>query len=60
MRDLGGFWLARIQVFAAHPDDGVIGMGGTITKLIREGHEVQVVIFTRGDEGYDEVFYSIC
>lgn len=50
LRVLGGFWLARIQVFAARPDDKVIGMGGTIVKLVIEGHEVQVVIFRRGDE----------
>jgi LmbE family N-acetylglucosaminyl deacetylase len=41
-------------VFGAHPDDEVVGMGGTIAKLAQKGHEVFVVIFTKGEEGYAE------
>src|SRR5688500_17139695 len=33
-------------VFGAHPDDIEIGMGGTITKLVRLGHDVIMVIAT--------------
>nr|MDO8082609.1 PIG-L family deacetylase [Candidatus Freyarchaeota archaeon] len=47
--------MSRILVFGAHPDDEVIGMGGTIAKLVREGHEVRIVVFTRGDEGYPKI-----
>ncbi len=33
-----------ILVFGAHPDDIEIGMGGTITKPVRLGHDVIMVI----------------
>lgn len=38
----------RILVIAAHPDDEVYGMGGTIAKLSSQGHEVHVLIVTDG------------
>jgi len=38
--------LDRILVFGAHPDDIEIGMGGTITKLVKLGHDVIMVIAT--------------
>lgn len=38
----------RILVIAAHPDDEVYGMGGTIARLSAEGHEVHVLIVTDG------------
>lgn len=38
----------RILVIAAHPDDEVYGMGGTIAKLASQGHEVHVLIVTDG------------
>ncbi len=41
-----------ILVFAAHPDDEVIGAGGTIAKFTREGEEVISIIFSYG-EGSD-------
>ncbi len=41
----------RVLVFAAHPDDELIGVGGTIARLSREGNEVLVVIFSRGGGG---------
>jgi len=37
---------------AAHPDDGVLGAGGTIAKLAKEGKKVVVVVFSYG-EGSD-------
>jgi len=39
-------------VFVAHPDDEVLGCGGTIAKLSKEGEKVIVVIFSHG-EGSD-------
>ena len=36
----------KILVFGAHPDDIEIGMGGTITKLVKLGHDVIMVITT--------------
>jgi LmbE family N-acetylglucosaminyl deacetylase len=38
----------RILVVAAHPDDEVLGCGGTIARLAREGHEVRVAILAEG------------
>nr|MDO8098990.1 PIG-L family deacetylase [Candidatus Njordarchaeota archaeon] len=42
----------RFLVFGAHPDDEVVGVGATIAKLAKAGHDVFVVIFTKGEEGY--------
>ena len=38
----------KILVIAAHPDDEVLGMGGTIAKLTSRGCEVNVLIVTDG------------
>jgi len=35
-------------VIAAHPDDEVLGMGGTIKKFTRNGHDVKIVIMATG------------
>lgn len=39
----------KILVIAAHPDDEILGCGGTIAKHIRNGDEVCVVILCEGD-----------
>ncbi len=39
---------ARVLVFAAHPDDEVLGMGGTIALHAADGDEVRVVCVTDG------------
>src|SRR5207237_9327756 len=41
--------MASILVFAPHPDDAELGMGGTIIKLARQGHRVHVVDVTNGE-----------
>jgi LmbE family N-acetylglucosaminyl deacetylase len=38
----------RILVVAAHPDDEILGCGGTIARLAREGHEVRIAILAEG------------
>jgi LmbE family N-acetylglucosaminyl deacetylase len=38
----------RILVLAAHPDDEVLGCGGTIARRVREGHDVRIVILGEG------------
>ncbi len=38
-----------ILVCAPHPDDEMIGMGGTIAKFVCEGRKVVVVIFSLGE-----------
>lgn len=40
--------LSTIMVFAAHPDDEVLGCGGTIAKLIDEGAIVHVAFLADG------------
>src|SRR5215212_6587473 len=41
--------MASILVFAPHPDDAELGMGGTIVKLARQGHKVHIVDMTNGE-----------
>ncbi len=38
-------------IIAAHPDDEVLGCGGTIARLAAQGEDVGVLILTRGDSG---------
>ena len=40
--------MKNVLVIAAHPDDEVLGMGGTIAKLVKEGSVVDVLIVTDG------------
>jgi LmbE family N-acetylglucosaminyl deacetylase len=37
-----------VLVIAAHPDDEILGCGGTMTRLAREGHEVRIAILAEG------------
>ncbi len=39
----------NILVFAAHPDDDILGTGGTIAKLSKEGHNCYAVICSNGE-----------
>jgi len=41
----------RVLVFAPHPDDDIIGCGGSIAKHIQQGREVTVVYMTSGESG---------
>lgn len=38
-----------ILIFAAHPDDAELGMGGTIAKLVSEGKSVGIIDFTQAE-----------
>ena len=44
----GGPFPKRVVVFSPHPDDDVISMGGTLIRLIEQGHEVHVAYQTSG------------
>ena len=61
----------RVVVFSPHPDDDVISMGGTLSRLVQQGHDVHVAYQTSGNmavadeyilkylhfmESYEEVF----
>ncbi len=39
----------RVIVFSPHPDDDVISMGGTLRRLVQQGHEVHVAYETSGN-----------
>jgi len=39
----------RVLVFSPHPDDDVISMGGTIDRLVEQGHEVHIAYQTSGN-----------
>ncbi len=39
----------KVLVFSPHPDDDVISMGGTLIRLVHQGHEVHVAYETSGD-----------
>jgi LmbE family N-acetylglucosaminyl deacetylase len=38
----------KVLVIAAHPDDEVLGCGGTIARLVKEGHQVHIAILAEG------------
>ncbi len=41
--------MANILVVGPHPDDQELGMGGTIIRLIEQGHDVQLLDMTNGE-----------
>ena len=38
-----------VLIFSPHPDDDVISMGGTLIRLVQQGHDVHVAYETSGD-----------
>src|SRR5438132_6841309 len=36
-------------IFSPHPDDDVISMGGTVIRLVEQGHKVHVAYMTSGN-----------
>lgn len=40
--------MKKVLVFAAHPDDELLGVGGTIRRLVNEGVEAHAVIMAEG------------
>src|ERR1700712_4884228 len=41
--------MASFLVIGPHPDDQELGMGGTIAKLAKQGHQVHLVDMTTGE-----------
>jgi glucosamine-6-phosphate deaminase len=39
----------RVICFSPHPDDDVISMGGTLIRLVDDGHEVHIAYMTSGN-----------
>ena len=50
----------RVIIFSPHPDDDVISMGGTLHRLIQQGHDVHVAYQTSGNTAiWDEFILEI-
>jgi N-acetylglucosamine malate deacetylase 1 len=41
--------MASFLIIGPHPDDQELGMGGTIAKLVKQGHDVHLVDMTNGE-----------
>jgi len=41
----------RILVFAAHPDDDILGCGGSLAKHVKQGNHVSACYMTSGESG---------
>lgn len=41
----------KILVFSPHPDDDIIGCGGSIAKHKKNGHDISIAYMTSGDSG---------
>ncbi|MBU2914208.1 glucosamine-6-phosphate deaminase [Reichenbachiella agariperforans] len=49
----------RTLIFSPHPDDDVISMGGTLLRLVEQGHEVHVAYQVSGNIAvFDEYAYN--
>lgn len=49
----------KVLVFAPHPDDEILGVGGTIAKRVKSGDEVYICIVTKGCKPlFDESFVA--
>ena len=44
----------RVLVFSPHPDDDMLAMGGTINRLVEQGHEVFIAYQTSGNIAVDD------
>jgi glucosamine-6-phosphate deaminase len=44
-----GAYPKRVLIFSPHPDDDVISMGGTLIRLVDQGHEVHIAYQTSGN-----------
>ena len=39
----------RVLIFSPHPDDAIVSMGGTVRRLVQQGHDVSIAFQTDGD-----------
>ncbi len=39
----------RVLIFSPHPDDAVVSMGGTVRRLVQQGHDVSIAFQTDAD-----------
>ena len=45
----------RVIIFSPHPDDDVISMGGTLLRLVQQGHEVHIAYQVSGNIAVHDV-----
>jgi N-acetylglucosamine malate deacetylase 1 len=45
----------KILIVSAHPDDEVLGCGGTIASLVKKGHEAYTLILGEGVTSRDKI-----
>jgi hypothetical protein len=50
--------IKKALVIFPHPDDEANSLGGTITKMVGMGINVDWVILTRGEKGNDDAHYD--
>ena len=43
----------KILCLSPHPDDGILGAGGTLARLKEEGNEIHYMIFSWADQGFE-------
>ncbi|MDO4587423.1 MAG: PIG-L family deacetylase [Planctomycetia bacterium] len=56
----GGKDHKKILAFSPHPDDDVISMGGTMIRLVEDGHELHMAYMTSGNIAvYDHDAYHV-
>ena len=44
----------RVLIFSPHPDDVMVSMGGTVRRLVQQGHDVHIAFQTDGDVGVSD------
>lgn len=44
----------RALIFSPHPDDVIVSMGGTVRRLVQQGHDVRIAFQTDGDVSVSE------
>jgi LmbE family N-acetylglucosaminyl deacetylase len=45
----------NVLCIVAHPDDEIVGMGGTILKYLAEGQQVSTIIFSYGEKSHPHI-----
>ena len=55
---MSGFEEGRVLVLAPHTDDAELGCGGTVARLVEEGRDVHVAMFSLCDKSLPEGFFT--
>ena len=55
---MSGFEEGRVLVLAPHTDDAELGCGGAVARLVEEGRDVHVAMFSLCDKSLPEGFFT--